>query len=414
MYGNGWSDNGDGTFTSISKQNAVSQLDLYLLGMIPKEQVPPMLLINNPSIDATQLPFLGATISGTATTVTINDIVAAEGDRVPSSTTSPKQFSIGFVLLTRAGDNVGSSAQAIETLRKGFAGRFAELTQGIGSIANVPDSLEVTINTPATDAIVTGPSVQVTGAVINTTGVETGVTVNGIPATVNGSQFVANNIQLQQGVNTITATATDINARTSTATKTVTAQLGNYIRLTANTESGTAPLNSTITISGSFSITNSELNYSGPADILLTDDYTVTDYPLQFPVEGTYILTAYVTGPDGLVYEDSVTITVLPKLATDRLFRNKWNLLTGSLVRNDPATALNTILTTARPKYQNMFDALSGQFSAIVSTQQALNRVSITNKRAKYELVTQENGSLYSYDVFFVREDNGLWAVSEF
>ncbi len=288
------------------------------------------------------------------------------------------------------------------------------MTHGIGSIANVPDSLEVTINTPTTDAIVTGPSVQVTGAVINTTGVETGVTVNGIPATVNGSQFVANNIQLQQGVNTITATATDINARTSTVTKTVTAQLGNYIRLTANTESGTAPLNSTITISGSFSITNSELNYSGPADILLTDDYTVTDYPLQFPVEGTYILTAYVTGPDGLVYEDSVTITVLPKLATDRLFRNKWNLLTGSLVRNDPATALNTILTTARPKYQNMFDALSGQFSAIVSTQQALNRVSITNKRAKYELVTQENGSLYSYDVFFVREDNGLWAVSEF
>lgn len=414
MYGNGWSDNSDGTFTSIAKQNAFSQLDLYLLGMIPKEQVPPMLLINNPSIDATQLPFLGATISGTATTVTINDIVAAEGDRVPSSTTSPKQFNIGFVLLTRAGDNVGSSAQAIETLRKGFAGRFAELTQGIGSIANVPDSLEVTINTPTTDAIVTGPSVQVTGAVINTTGVETGVTVNGIPATVNGSQFVANNIQLQQGVNTITATATDINARTSTVTKTVTAQLGNYIRLTANTESGTAPLNSTITISGSFSITNSELNYSGPADILLTDDYTVTDYPLQFPVEGTYILTAYVAGPDGLVYEDSVTITVLPKLATDRLFRNKWNLLTGSLVRNDPATALNTILTTARPKYQNMFDALSGQFSAIVSTQQALNRVSITNKRAKYELVTQENGSLYSYDVFFVREDNGLWAVSEF
>jgi glucodextranase-like protein len=352
MYGNGWQDNGDGTFTSIAKQNAFSQLDLYLLGMIPKDQVPPMLLINNPAIDATQLPFLGATVSGTATTVTINDIVAAEGERVPSSATSLKQFNIGFVLLTRSGDSIGNATQAMDTLRKGFAGRFAKLTQGIGSIANVPASLEVIIDTPANGAIITGPSVQVTGAVINTTGVETGVTVNGIPATVNGSQFVANNIQLQQGANTITVTATDINARTSTATKTVTAQLGNYIRLTTNTESGIAPLNSTITISGSFSITNSELYYSGPTDILLTGDYTVTDYPLQFPVEGNYILTANVTGPDGLVYEDSVTITVLPKLATDRLFRNKWNLLTGSLVINDSITALSTILTTAKPKYQ--------------------------------------------------------------
>jgi len=135
---------------------------------------------------------------------------------------------------------------------------------------------------------------------------------------------------------------------------------------------------------------------------------------LQFPVEGTYILTANVTGPDGLVYEDYVTIIVLPMLATDRLFRNKWNLLTGSLVINDSLTALSTILTSAKPKYQEMFNALSGQFSTIVSTQQELNRVSITNKRAKYELVTQENGSLYSYDVFFAREDNGLWAVSDF
>ena len=73
LYGNGWNDNGDGTFTSTTVMNSYSPLDLYLMGMIPKEQVPPMLPIDNPAMDPTQLPLLGATVSGTATTVSIDE-----------------------------------------------------------------------------------------------------------------------------------------------------------------------------------------------------------------------------------------------------------------------------------------------------------------------------------------------------
>jgi hypothetical protein len=92
MYGNGWKDNGNGTFTSTAKQSGYSPLDLYLMGMIPKEQVPPMLLIDNPAIDKTQLPHLGDTISGTAKTVTIDDIIADEGACVPDAASSQKKF----------------------------------------------------------------------------------------------------------------------------------------------------------------------------------------------------------------------------------------------------------------------------------------------------------------------------------
>ena len=70
------------------------------MGMIPKEQVPPMLLVDNAAVDKTQLPQLGATITGTAKTVTIDDIIAAEGARVPAAATSQKKFDLGFVLLT--------------------------------------------------------------------------------------------------------------------------------------------------------------------------------------------------------------------------------------------------------------------------------------------------------------------------
>jgi large repetitive protein len=179
MYGNAWKDNRDGTFTSTAVETGYSPLDLYLMGMIQKDQVPPMLLIDNPAIDKMKLPELGATITGTARTVTMDQIVAALGERNPDAANSQKQFNVGFVLLTRPGVPVGNAPAAIETLRSTWAGRFAAFTQGKASVANVPAALTLTIDTPADRATITGPDVTVSGTIINTTGAETGVIVNG-------------------------------------------------------------------------------------------------------------------------------------------------------------------------------------------------------------------------------------------
>jgi PKD repeat protein len=120
LYGNGWHDNGGGTFTSTAGMSVYSPLDLYLMGMIPKEKVPPMLLIDNTAIDATQLPQLSAVASGTAKSITIDDIIAAEGERIPGAAGSQKQFTVGFVLLVRPGDSTTQTLQAIELLRKAW------------------------------------------------------------------------------------------------------------------------------------------------------------------------------------------------------------------------------------------------------------------------------------------------------
>lgn len=417
MYGNGWNDNGDGTFTSTTIMNSYSPLDLYLMGMIPKEQVPPMLLINNPAVDKTQLPFLGATVSGTATTVGIDDIVAAEGTRVPNSSTSQKQFNVGYILLVRHGDNMGQAAQAVDVVRKGFAGRFAELTNGIGSIANVPASLEVVIDTPADNSTITGPSVPVTGTVLNTTGAETGVTVNGVAATVSDGQFIANAVDLQQGTNTITVTATDVNARTGTATRTVTAQTGNYIRLTSNIESGIAPLNVNLTLNGSFTITNSDLWYTGPGDIYLTGTATATNYPLQFPVEGVYTLTVYVTGPDGLTYEGSVKITVLPKLKMSALFNQKWAGIKTRISANDVEGALAFLESSAQSHYRSVFTSLGPRLSVLSTDLPTIKLMYANEDWAKCRMDREEivlgQNKLVAYPVYFTKE-NGIWKLTAY
>lgn len=417
MYGNGWSDNSDGTFTSTTKMNSYSPLDLYLMGMIPKEQVPSMLLIDNPAIDKTQSPFLGTTVNGTAVMVSINDIIAAEGERVPNVSASQKQFNVGYILLVRHGDSMGQAAQALDMVRKGFAGRFAELTNGVGSISNVPASLEVIFDTPTDNSIITGPSVHVTGAVVNTTGVETGVMVNGTPATVSGSRFIANAITLQPGTNTITATANDVNGLTSTSTRSVTSQTGNYITVKSNIESGVAPLDIALTVSGSFRIINPTLNYTGPVAVLLLPGSTSTSYLLRLPTEGTYTLSVQVIGPDGLTYEDSAEITVLPKMKMDSFFKQKWAGIKSRVGANDVEGALSFLESTAQSHYRSVFTSLGPRLSTLSADLPAIRLLYANEGWAKCRMDREETVlgqiKLVSYPVYFIKE-NGIWKLTAY
>ena len=129
-YGNRWQDNGDGTFTSIEARKYFSPLDLYLMGMVDAGAVPPMLLIENPQIDPTKISEVGAIISGVARTVTIEDIIAAEGPRIPSAADSQKSFKAAFIYATSPGTFNGKDLRAIENIRNGFLTRYSILTDG--------------------------------------------------------------------------------------------------------------------------------------------------------------------------------------------------------------------------------------------------------------------------------------------
>ena len=123
-YGNDWKNNGGGMFTSVSAAKYYSNLDLYLMGMIDKTQVPSMMLIENAAIDPTLLPSLGTTITGTVRTVTIDDIIAAEGERIPNASTSQKTFKTGFIFITQPGTFTGNEPAGIETIRSAWAGYY--------------------------------------------------------------------------------------------------------------------------------------------------------------------------------------------------------------------------------------------------------------------------------------------------
>jgi flagellar hook assembly protein FlgD/fibronectin type 3 domain-containing protein len=139
-YGSNWQDNGDGTFTAIGVRRFYSELDLYLMGFLPAEEVSDFGLIRSDDESQFSFPGLGDVISGTKEVISIDQVIAVEGERVPSYEDSQKQFDVGFIVLSRPDDSAGSSTKSGAVIfKQKFSERFAVMTGGEG-ILNVYSS----------------------------------------------------------------------------------------------------------------------------------------------------------------------------------------------------------------------------------------------------------------------------------
>jgi hypothetical protein len=413
-YGNAWLDNSDGTFTSTGGGRYCGPLDRYLMGFYDKLQVPPMLLIENPSIDPAGLPYPGITVSGMPRFVTIDDIIAAEGERVPDASSSQKVFRAGFILITTSGSFAGNELAGIENVRDAWAGKFSAVTGGLGSIADVAPRLTLAISSPVQGETLSG-DITVKGSFVNSTGNDTGITVNGIPATVYGNQFVANNISLEEGENTITAVATDSEGRTASASVTVSAiQEAGYLRLHSNIEAGVAPFQLVLSMDASFSFEDAEFSISGPATPQLMDG-SENEYRFLITAEGMYSFTARATDPDGHVYEDTLAIACMNASQMDNLLRRKWEGMKDSLRLLDFDKAVTFFTEETRSHYHDIFTGLDAHMPQIVQDMQDIEKIYIRGNSAKYRIRKDEfySGQMttITHYIYFAVDNDGVWRI---
>jgi hypothetical protein len=109
MGGGVWQDNLDGTYTQLDDDYYVpatgySYLDLYLMGLISVAEVPDFFILKNlapAGKDANGRPIFKAD----RTKVTIQDVIAAEGSRLPDVDHSQRKFNTGFVLVVEHGQS---------------------------------------------------------------------------------------------------------------------------------------------------------------------------------------------------------------------------------------------------------------------------------------------------------------------
>jgi hypothetical protein len=278
-----------------------------------------------------------------------------------------------------------------------------------------PSPITLTIASPSDGADITRSDVMVRGTVTNSTGNETGVVVNGIIADIYGNQFVANHLPLEEGANTITVTATDTAGNSATAAISVDADTTwNYITLHSNIESGISPLEADFRIDGSFSITSSNLNVLGPVlpEVISTG---VDEYKLRFTTEGTYVVTASATGPDGFVYEDTSAITVMDKVQLDALLRSKWEGMLAALFSGDIENSVDYFISSSQERYRQKFAGLSSaQMDVIFSNIIDFKLGSLRDGMAECSALRSESGDIYSYGVTFVLDGDGIWKIMGF
>lgn len=156
--GNAWKGNGDGTF-SVSGQSPktieYSMLDLYLMGLADPSEVRPFGLLEDavppsdikdpfrPSsvYDGMSFPWFGDqpfTARATRRTITIEQIIAANGPRVPAR--SSGAMNLGIVLVvkpTATAAEIAAFEEQFEPVAASLAPAFHEATHDRGTFTNV-------------------------------------------------------------------------------------------------------------------------------------------------------------------------------------------------------------------------------------------------------------------------------------
>jgi hypothetical protein len=108
MGGSTWKENGDGTYTQLDRDyyspaKGFSWLGLYLLGLAKPEEVPPFFILRNLQRTGQQDANGHPIYKGDKTEITIAEVIAAMGPRVPDFNGAQKKFNTAIVVMTMPG-----------------------------------------------------------------------------------------------------------------------------------------------------------------------------------------------------------------------------------------------------------------------------------------------------------------------
>jgi hypothetical protein len=148
MEGNQISDLGEGNFHTVAATDRYSRLDQYIMGLRDASQVGPLFYvsgISGTSRVASSSPAIGVTFQGAREDLSVEDIIAAEGPRIPSVVVAPKVFRQAFILLVQRGTTPSSAEVAkIDRIRQRWQEFFFQATDGLGTADTALTSVPIT------------------------------------------------------------------------------------------------------------------------------------------------------------------------------------------------------------------------------------------------------------------------------
>jgi hypothetical protein len=139
MEGNAWSDGGQGSFTTVeSAVNYFSELDQYLMGLLPPDEVGdiPYLAVDDQFklVLRDKSPISGISINAVRKATSVGRIELTEGPRIPDAAQAPKTFRIAFILLTQPEAPQPPAIDKLDRYRAALVRYFSVATDRRGSL----------------------------------------------------------------------------------------------------------------------------------------------------------------------------------------------------------------------------------------------------------------------------------------
>jgi subtilase family serine protease/flagellar hook assembly protein FlgD/fibronectin type 3 domain-containing protein len=142
MYGGDWRERAAGEFESADASRRYNEIELYLAGFVGASEAGSLRLIRGATGDRNARVEVGARIRGSAVPISVADIAAAEGPRVPSASDSQRRFRAAMVLVRRPGESIDAATlTGLEQLRVAFERRFAQFTGGRAALSLALDGV---------------------------------------------------------------------------------------------------------------------------------------------------------------------------------------------------------------------------------------------------------------------------------
>jgi len=283
---------------------------------------------------------------------------------------------------------------------------------------NVVSPISIQITSPLDGSLINTPYTIVTGTVSNDTDNETIVIVNEMPAILSGNSFAANHVPLHDGDNTIIVKAVDTAENIYETDITVfRIPSENHIMLLPDSTSGVSTFETGLKIESSFSISNSDISYTGPGLIEIIKK-TPTEYTININVSGIYYLTANAWDSSGNIYTDIIAVSVIAPAELDALLRAKWEGMKNNLASGNIEGAVKYFFLLTREKYTQIFTAIGSDLPGFAAQMEDIEPVYMRESLVKYRIKRDEliNGETVkiTYYIYFSKGPGGLWYIDSF
>jgi len=126
-----------------------------------------------------------------------------------------------------------------------------------------------------------------------------------------------------------------------------------------------------------------------------------------------------VTDSQNNVHTDTVGVVVLDQAVLDQLLKAKWNGMKAALVAGDIEGALEYFIEGRyRQRYSEVFSFIEANVPGGVSADASNLPEPIFGEMegsiATYVLPREEDGTMIEYNLYFVKNNSGLWKILEY